>query len=90
MQRITVIQVFRALGVEPSPDQSWSVGSRVATAYQRVMNEEPPKELRQKTSGSGSHCLAVYPSSWFDAIATEVLAVKAADDSQQDLFGGTP
>ena len=54
MQTITVPQVFKAMGVEPTNAQAWSAGARVATMYAEKHGQQPPKENRQKTSGSGS------------------------------------
>ena len=87
MSGITVIEVFRALGSVPSRHQSWAVGSRVAAAFRAEFDREPPKELRQKTKGAGSHCFAVYPSEWRPRIEREALAVLGGDERQGDLFG---
>lgn len=83
---ITVIQVFEAMGINPTPDQSWSVGSRIATAYRRTTGKEPEKELRQKTSGGGSHMFAVYPTSWYGLIDSAIKSVSSESRSQGDFF----
>ncbi len=87
MRTITVPMVFRALGITPSNELSWSVGSRVATIYAREYGCQPPKDNRPKTSGAGSHCFAIYPDTWAPMIRQIILAEKAAEDSQLDMFG---
>lgn len=87
-QTITVMQVFAALGIRPEPEQSWSVGSRVAAIYRSTHGIEPPKENRPKTSGGGTHCFAVYPMDWFKRIAEVVQTVAQDQASQGNLFGG--
>ena len=84
---ITTVQVFRALGIDPSPEQSWSVGSRMQRVYQLEHGAEPPKENRPKTSGSGTHCFAIYPASWRPRIEAVIREVVAEDGRQEDLFG---
>jgi hypothetical protein len=84
---ITIIQVFRSLGIDPSSDVSWSVGNRVAALYRAEFGADPPKELRQKTAGSGSHCFAVYPAGWRRQIAEIIRAVCADEARQAPLFG---
>lgn len=62
--RITVPQVARALGVELSNRAAWSVGAEMAARYVSEFGEQPPKDNRPKTRGGGSHCFALYPSTW--------------------------
>jgi len=61
---LTVMDVFRDLGLEPEPAVSWAVGGAVRRLYEAETGGLPPKELRQKTNGHGSHCFAAYPESW--------------------------
>jgi hypothetical protein len=84
---ITVIDVFRFMGHTPTPDQSWSVGARVASIYVDEFKHEPPKELRPKTSGGGSHCFAIYPSNYMEKIVGVVNEVVTVSAAQQSLFG---
>ena len=86
MQTITVPQVFKAMGVEPTNAQAWSAGARVATMYAEKHGQQPPKENRQKTSGSGSHCFAVYPRSWQARIKKVIAELVEFDRKQTALF----
>lgn len=84
--RITLMQVFASLGIQPTASQSWSVGNRVAAMYVDEFGEQPPKDNRPKTNGSGSHCFALYPSTWQDRIAGVIKDVVALERSQGDFF----
>jgi hypothetical protein len=84
--RITTIQVFRSLGIEPTSNQSWSVGLRVVHLYIKEFGEQPPKENRTKTCGVGVHCFALYPRDWYEKIAEIIHAVCEKDRCQMDLF----
>lgn len=86
-RKITVMQVFAAMGINPNPSVSWSVGSQVATMYANQYGEQPPKDNRPKTNGQGSHCFALYPYSWREKIEEVIAMTQAADDSQLGLFG---
>jgi hypothetical protein len=44
----------------------WSAGNDARQLYWQRFSKEPPKELRTKTGGGGSHCFAIYPDAWFD------------------------
>ena len=61
MKGITVLDVIRELGLEPTSRDNWKIGSRVRLEYLDTYKKEPVKDLRQKTSGAGSHCFAIYP-----------------------------
>lgn len=77
---ITVIDVFNDLGFEPIPEDTWSVGAAARNLYEEIVGQPPPLELRKKTTGSGSHCFAVYPSSWrprLESIVKSVAKLKA-------------
>jgi hypothetical protein len=85
--RITVIDVIRAKGIEPTPDLTWSVGMRVRDLYEMRTGELPPKVLRNKTDGSGgTHCFAVYDSSWWPVIEGVVDAHVTFKARQLSLF----
>ena len=59
---ITVIDVWREIGInKPEKHISWSVGRKVRKAFQEERGKIPPKQLNEKTDGSGSHCFAMYP-----------------------------
>jgi len=60
---ITVMDVFRDLGIEPDNRVSWAVGAAVRDLYEAREGALPPKHLRRKTGGAGSHCFACYPES---------------------------
>ena len=83
---ITVPQVFRSKGVNPTNEESWAVGTRIATMYADEYGEQPPKDNRPKTNGQGSHCFALYPPSWFKRIAAVIDEVTAFRRNQGDLF----
>jgi glycogen debranching enzyme len=84
--RITVPQVFKVLGIEPTPAQAWSVGSRMAAQYQEAFGIQPPKDNRPKTNGHGSHCFALYPPNWRKRIEAEIRLVVDMDKRQAALF----
>jgi hypothetical protein len=50
------------------------------------MKAPPPKALRPKTSGSGSHCFAVYPPEMVPLIERIIGEHKAAAARQGSLF----
>jgi hypothetical protein len=83
---VTVPEVMKALGLEPEPHVSWSIGARVREEYVATMKAPPPKALRPKTSGSGSHCFAVYPPEMVPLIERIVGEHKAAAARQGSLF----
>jgi hypothetical protein len=89
MATITTIQVFRALGIEPTSSQAWSVGARMAHLYTKEFGVEPPKENRPKTTGAGSHCFAIYPAHWQTIIEGVIKSVTDCERSQTDLFATT-
>lgn len=69
---ITVIDVLREMGIEPSKDLSWKLGIKVCLRYKEVYGQLPPKDLRPKTCGVGVHCFALYPES-FRAIIVGII-----------------
>jgi len=77
---ITVVAVVKAMGIEPTPDLTWSVGAIVREMWRAEHGGElPRKELVAKTNGAGSHCHAVYPKHWkkriSDVVKTHVTSV---------------
>lgn len=83
---ITVIQVFKALDVLPQRTKTWPIGSHVAALYREEFGHEPPKELRPKTKGGGTHCFAVYPDNWFTRIADAIREFERKNGPQGDLW----
>jgi hypothetical protein len=85
---VTVLDVMRDMGVEPSPRVSWAIGTRVRDEYQMLFDALPPKALRPKTSGTGgTHCLAVYGPEMRPTIERIVREHSVAAARQADLFG---
>jgi hypothetical protein len=87
-QRITVPQVARNMGVTLDKKTAWSVGSEMASIYYREFGEQPPKDNRPKTNGAGSHCFALYPSSWEVKIKNIIESHVEHGRNQHDLFDG--
>lgn len=85
MSGITVIDVFRSMGREPTPKHTWAVGTRVRLAYEEATGNPPEKLLRQKTYSGGSHCFAVYPESWRKTIMSFIESIETDDQSQPEL-----
>lgn len=83
---ITIIDVAKAMGVELTNEQAWGIGAAVRDAYREQHGELPPKHLRPKTKGVGSHCFAIYPESWVHRIRAAILTVEANREAQQSLF----
>ncbi|MCU0918614.1 MAG: hypothetical protein MUC88_29265 [Planctomycetes bacterium] len=86
MPDITVPAVFKSLGIEPRPEWTWAVGDRMQKMYAAERGEQPPKALRRKTSGVGTHCLAVYPYDWHQKIADVIRVVAREAEAQPQLF----
>lgn len=84
--RITVPQVAHAMGVELSNKAAWSVGAEMAARYFEEFGEQPPKDNRPKTKGSGSHCFALYPATWEPLIRRAIGAHVEAAKQQGSLF----
>ena len=88
--QFTVVERVVALGYEPEKNLTWAVGDAARVKWQKLTDSLPAKELRPKTSGAGSHCLAVYPDEFrpeidgiVEAIAREM---HAQDVAQGSLF----
>lgn len=84
---ITVIDVFRSLGLKPRKEETWAVGAAVRDRYQEITGSLPVKDNRPKTNGQGSHCFALYPESFVPIIEQVIGRMKIARDAQLDLFG---
>ena len=83
---LTVIEVAKAMGLELSANEAWAVGSAVRRIYEARHGELPPKALRPKTSGSGTHCFAVYPESWRGEIEGVIHSISPATSPQRSFF----
>ena len=85
--RITIPQVAKSMGVIMDNKTSWSVGSAMASMYEKEFGELPPKDLRPKTNGPGSHCFALYPANWQSKIEDVIRLHQDFAERQGDLFG---
>lgn len=83
---ITVIDVFRELGLETDKDKTWAVGNAVMRRYQSDFGCQPMKDNRPKTNGEGSHCFALYPDSYRPIIRQCIESVHANAARQTDMF----
>jgi len=86
----TTIQECRYQGALPTQRVAWLIGAKVRDAYVDTYGTLPPKALRQKTTGPGSHCFALYPDE-FRPIAARIIrailvAEAAAVAAQPPLF----
>lgn len=88
MKGITIIDVCRDLEIEPEPHLTWPVGSAVRELFERKYGRLPEKELRAKTNGAGSHCLAVYPKRMWAEIARIIHLHNGEAQRQFDMFKG--
>lgn len=82
---ITVIDVCRAMRVEITPQVSWSVGAQARGLYAQRTGRLPEKDLRQKTSGGGSHCFAVYPD-WMRPEIEQIIRAHKVEDQRQGVL----
>jgi hypothetical protein len=87
--QVTVVDVPREIGIEPTPDLTWSVGPKVRNIWEEETGAPPGHDLRNKTNGGGSHFFAVYPASFKPRIMEVIRAhwTQAAKQSAFD-FGG--
>ena len=83
---ITVMEVFRAMDIKPDSRSAWKVGGRVSAMYKNHFGVQPPKENRKKSSGTGSHCFAIYPRDWMDNIVKVIDEVTDTKSSQRSLL----
>ena len=52
----------------PDKHLAWAIGNLVRDAYWKQYGTLPEKGLRDKTSGKGSHCFALYPDEFLPAV----------------------
>jgi len=83
---VTVSDRIRALGVPAGRKFSWEAGSAVRNLWASETGSLPPKSLRKKTQGGGTHCFAIYPPEWSSAIDEVILRKVALDGRQLRLF----
>jgi hypothetical protein len=86
VSELTVIDVMRDLGLEPTPEVTWPVGAIVRDLYEQRYGCLPEKKLRPKTSGEGTHCFAVYPTSMRPEIEKVIRAHQTEAARQMVLF----
>lgn len=82
---VTVMDVFRDLGIEPDKKVSWSVGAAARDIYEARVGDLPPKRLRRKTSGAGSHCFATYPE-WMRGDIERLIRAHQTQKTKQPAF----
>jgi hypothetical protein len=85
---ITVIEVMREMGIEPTNELSWRVGAAARDAYVWQFGHEPPKDIRPKTHDRGSHCFALYPTEMKPRLKLIIRGYMTEAARQGDLFGG--
>lgn len=85
MSQITVIDVFRSMGREPTPKHTWTVGTQVRLLYEKTTGFPPMKLLRPKTYSGGSHCFAIYPESWRATIREIIETLDTEEETQPEL-----
>jgi hypothetical protein len=83
---ITIIDVMRELGIEPTNDLAWRVGALARAAYEWQYGVVPPKHLRPKTHDGGSHCFALYPEEMRPRIVLIIRNQQHEMQRQGDLF----
>jgi hypothetical protein len=74
---LTVIDIARQATPELTNEQAWSVGAQAADLFEEEYGHPPTKDLRTKTSGTGSHCFAVYPPPFHEKIKLLLRGLKA-------------
>jgi hypothetical protein len=83
---ITVPNVCRDMGVEPTPELMWSVGLIVVNIYKKRYGALPPKDLRFKTYDDGVHCFAIYPETFRSTIEDTIRAQVHEKARQYEMF----
>ena len=83
---MTVTERIRALGYEANKTLSWRAGAAIRDKWETATGFLPRKALKKKTSGTGSHCMAVYPATWqqdIDGLIHRIAAEIQAEESRQ-------
>ncbi len=89
----TVVDIFRELGLQTSPADTWAAGAAAREAYLSATGSLPIKDNRTKTAGGGSHCFALYPPAWRPKVTEIVLGMGIDRDRQGsiwDILGPPP
>jgi hypothetical protein len=86
MKEITIVDVFRSMGIEPNKRYTWEIGAQLQRIYFQEHGHQPPKDNRPKTGGGGSHCFALYPANYFDRIASMIRESGAEKSLQSSLW----
>lgn len=86
MRGITVIDVFREMGVNPEKKKTWAVGQMMQKHYADKHGRQPPKDNRPKTNGHGYHCFAIYPANCRRRIKKYIMQVGAEASKQMKLI----
>tara|TARA_Y100001963_G_scaffold85904_1_gene118844 strand:- start:16 stop:279 length:264 start_codon:yes stop_codon:yes gene_type:complete len=83
---VTVTDRIKELGVQAGRKFSWEIGAEVRNLWSDETGSLPPKSLRKKSRGGGTHCFAIYPPEWISVIDRVILRKAAADERQKRLF----
>jgi hypothetical protein len=82
----TIIDVYRRLGFEPEKESTWNAGAAMREKYKEIYGTLPPKQLRTKTCGTGSHCFAIYPDNMMELAEKIVRNCARIEARQRELF----
>jgi hypothetical protein len=82
----TIIDTAREMDLELSDRAAWEIGAAARDLYEATYGSPPPKALRPKTNGGGSHCFAIYPDEFQPHIRRLIYAVCTRRAAQRDLF----
>jgi hypothetical protein len=83
--QVTVIDVLREMGIEPTRELTWSVSPKVRNIWEQETGGRPGHDLRGKTYGGGSRFFAVYPASFKPKIM-EVIRAHRTEAAKQSAF----
>ena len=83
---VTVHDVAEQIGVELDDEMAWSVGAKIASAWEWQTGTPPLKDLRSKKNGGGSHCFALYPPAFVDRMRLIIRGYRPPNADQMNLF----
>tara|TARA_Y100000310_G_C20369726_1_gene662951 strand:- start:17 stop:313 length:297 start_codon:yes stop_codon:yes gene_type:complete len=83
---VTIPAMIAELKLKYTKRLAWAAGNLCRHRWQEMTGTLPTKELRQKTTGEGSHCFAVYPNTFRPEMRRVLVSLQAADDEQLRLF----
>ena len=86
MKGITVVDVFREMGVNTEKSKTLAVGQMMQKWYADNYGSQPPKDNRPKTNGPGVHCFAIYPMRCRRRIMAFIAKVGAEQSRQMSLL----